>query len=198
MKLGTENRKATVAGVVLMVIALVLCVRMLLPSSATPNAVVSGNRPTTASAPAAVPARRAGRDARAKHLASLIPPTLDPRLRLELLKESEEVKYEGSGRNIFREHLEDIPRPKAPGLIEGRKFAPPTEPLPPPINLKFYGWASKPGEPKAIFLAQGSEVFVATEGETIARRYKVVKINNNSVEIEDLLSNNKQSIPLTG
>jgi hypothetical protein len=73
---------------------------------------------------------------------------------------------------------------------------PPRPPPPPPINLRFYGWASKPGEPLAVFLSQGEQVFLAREGQIIASRYKVVKITRTQVDIEDVLSNNKQSIRL--
>jgi hypothetical protein len=73
--------------------------------------------------------------------------------------------------------------------------APP--PPPPPIDLKFFGFASRPGEPKKIFLSQGEDVFIATEGDIIDRRYKVLRIYPMSVEIEDVLNNNRQQIPLT-
>jgi len=63
--------------------------------------------------------------------------------------------------------------------------------------LKFFGFANKPGEPRKIFLSQGEDVFIAGEGEIVNRRYKVVRISPNSVEIEDVLNNNKQTIPLT-
>jgi hypothetical protein len=63
--------------------------------------------------------------------------------------------------------------------------------------LKFYGFASKPGEPKKVFLSQGEDVFIASEGETVDRRYKVLHISPMSVEIEDVLSNNRQMIPLS-
>jgi hypothetical protein len=63
--------------------------------------------------------------------------------------------------------------------------------------MKFIGFANKPGQAKQIFLMQNEDVFVAKEGEIVNRRYKVVKINQNSVEIEDVLNNNRQSIPLT-
>ena len=68
---------------------------------------------------------------------------------------------------------------------------------PPPINLKFFGFASKPGEPKKIFLSQGEVVFIAAEGDIVDRRYRVLHISPGAVDIEDVLNNNKQSIPLT-
>ena len=63
--------------------------------------------------------------------------------------------------------------------------------------MKFYGFANSPGEPKKVFLKNGDDVFVAGEGEIVDRRYKVVRISQNAVEILDVLSNNRQSIPLT-
>jgi len=68
----------------------------------------------------------------------------------------------------------------------------------PPIPLKFYGFASSPGEPKKIFLKLGEDVFVAGEGEIVDRRYKVIHISNTSVEIQDVLNSGPaQNIPLT-
>ena len=74
---------------------------------------------------------------------------------------------------------------------------PPPPPPPPPINLKFFGFASRPGEPKKIFLSQGEDIFIASEGDIVNRRYRVLHISPASVDIEDVLNNNKQSIPLT-
>ena len=38
--------------------------------------------------------------------------------------------------------------------------------------------------------------FIAREGDIVDRRYKVVRISGTAVEILDVLSNNRQSIPL--
>jgi hypothetical protein len=74
----------------------------------------------------------------------------------------------------------------------------PTPPPAPPIPLKFYGFASRPGEPKKIFLKLGEDVFVAGEGEIVDRRYKVIRISANAVEIQDVVNSGPpQSIPLT-
>jgi hypothetical protein len=48
-----------------------------------------------------------------------------------------------------------------------------------------------------VFLSQGEDVFVASEGDIVDRRYRVLRISATSVEIEDILNNNRQSIPLT-
>ncbi len=210
MKLGTENRTKTLLALGLLVVGIFLFGRNWFssgPEAAQPPAASGiAARPTTPPAPESGPASRTRgttRDSKVRYVAAPLKPSLDPRLRLDLLKDSEHMKYEGTGRNIFAEHLEDIPQPNAPGLKNGKgkteppKWTPPPQPSPPPITIKFYGWASRPGEPKAVFLSQGDSVFVAREGEIINRRYRVVKIEQNRVEIEDMLSNNRQSIPLT-
>jgi hypothetical protein len=121
-----------------------------------------------------------------------------------LLASSERTVYEGNGRNIFVSQAEEvvIPKPGAPGQTDVKPvdlgYQRPTIPPPPPIPLKFYGFASSPGEPKKIFLKQGEDVFVAGEGEIVNRRYKVIRISPTSVEIQDLVTSGPpQNIPLT-
>ena len=140
---------------------------------------------------------------------------LDPTIRTDLLQRTEEIKYEGKGRNIFKSASEPLaavdPKkaaelrckitPDAPGCpLDPCKLNPRKEGCPgapPPINLKFFGFASKPGEAKKIFLSQGDAVFIASEGDIVNRRYKVMHIGVNSVEIRDVLNDNTQTIPLT-
>jgi len=129
---------------------------------------------------------------------------LDPTLRLDLLASSEQTVYAGNNRNIFVSQAEEvvIPKPGSNGSTDVKPVDPgyqrPTIPPPPPIPLKFYGFASSPGEPKKIFLKQGEDVFVAGEGEIVNRRYKVIRISPTSVEIQDLVNSGPpQSIPLT-
>ena len=122
--------------------------------------------------------------------------SLDPALRTDLLKDEEGTKYETKGRNIFLLQAE-LPQP-----IHNPMPQPPPQPIysgppaPPRIDVKFFGFANRPGEPKRIFLSHGEDIWVAKEGDIVDRRYRVVKINPSSVEIEDVLSNNRQSIPL--
>jgi len=123
---------------------------------------------------------------------------LDPTLRTDLLKNSEEAAYKGNGRNIFEDTPPPIPKPIVTPVVT----PPPTPvvqtpPPPPPIPLKFYGFANKPGQAKAIFLANGDDIFIGHEGEIVNRRYKIIRIHPTQVEIEDVLNNNRQSIPLT-
>jgi len=193
MKLGAESRTKVIVLLVL-VAGAVISVGYMFSS-------LSG-RPAPATGP---PVSQAGGAAPSAHQAPARGPaiatattSLNPELRLRLLESSEGIKYEGTGRNIFVPALEEIPKPIAPGM-PGSKLPPPPPPgppPPPPINLKFFGFASHAGEPKRIFLAQGDEVFIGAEGDIVDRRYKIVRINPTSVEIEDVLNNNRQTIPL--
>ena len=126
--------------------------------------------------------------------------SLDPTLRLQLLHAVEGVQYGGSGRNIF---VEQADAPPIPTVVQTpvENLPPPGPPPPPPppqITLKFFGYVNKAGEPKRAFLSSESgDVFIAEEGDIVNRRYKVVHINPTSTEIEDVLYNHSQSIPLT-
>ena len=78
-----------------------------------------------------------------------------------------------------------------------QKHGPPPPPPPPPITLKFYGFANQTGTAKKIFLSQGEDIFVAGEGDVVDRRYKILHIAPTSVEVEDVLTNNRQTLFLT-
>jgi hypothetical protein len=192
MQLGTENRNKTIAAVGLMVLALVFVAVRFFPGSPA-----AAKAPAPAAAPQAGTRRMvAGKTVTGKKVRiSAAPRSLDPTLRYDWLKASEDTKYQGAGRNIFRAELE-IPKPVVVPVRQPDPV-PQGPPPPPPINLKFFGFANKPGEPKKIFLSQGEDVFIAGEGDVVDRRYKILHITPASVEVEDVLNNNRQSIPLT-
>jgi hypothetical protein len=200
MKVGAENKSKTLFAIAIMVAAVLFLAWRLKPSAPVADAADTNAQGMQAQAQRTVSAGQRVAPA------AVLKATLDPRLRTDLLKYSEETEYAGTGRNIFREQSEPvIEKPVAAPcktkdckpVTKTAEWTPPGPPAPPPINLKFYGWASKPGEAKQIFLSQGGDVFVAGEGDIIARRYRIVKITNTSVEIEDVLSNNRQTISLT-
>lgn len=194
MKLGAENRKQVIALAVLGVAAVILVAYQFLSSPASPASAAA-----TASSPGT--GRPAMRRTASGKMVPVVEPRLDPTLDVNLLAQSEEINYAGNGRNIFVNGPVEIEKPKASGVTDLPQqtaiHMPPPPPPPPPITLKFFGFASKPGEPKKIFLGQGEDVFIAGEGDIVNRRYRVLRISPNAVEMEDVLNNNKQSIPLT-
>ena len=191
MQVGAENRTKLILAVALLVLAVVLVGRWLFSSSVSAPAAAQPPASAGRAAHPAAPPRGAGSSKKAATPLH----SLDPTLRYDWLKASEDTKYTGAGRNIFLAATLEIPKPIAPAVP--KKVEPPQPPPPPPINLKFFGFASKPGEPKRIFLSQGEDVFIAGEGEIVDRRYKILRITPVSVEVEDVLNSNRQSIPLT-
>ena len=197
MKIGTENRTKTIIAVVLLIVAGFLLVRAF-----TGGGEDSSPAPSPSTAVRPLPSGATGQSkpgatkaARKPH--PLLAQTLDPTLRFDLLKSSEDVTYKGTGRDIFRSQAEEAPLPKPlppdkqPAVVQ-------TPPPPPPIPLKFYGFASRKDGNKRIFLSKGEDIFVAKEGDIVDRRYKIVHIGTNSVEVQDVLTNYPpQTLPLS-
>jgi hypothetical protein len=204
VKVGAENRSRLIAAVVLGALALGLLVMRftnLFSGSAPASSPVAANVEPSVQSPTSPALRGHNRNRNLSKKPTPKGQSLDPTLRYDLLKASEDTKYTGTGRNIFMAHVE-IPKPVVSPVVRQQQQAQgPVQPPPPPaIELKYYGFANvanKPGEPRSIFLAHGEDVFIAREGDIVNRRYKIVHATPNSVEILDVLSNNRQSIPLT-
>jgi hypothetical protein len=136
------------------------------------------------------------------------PVNVDPTLRLDLLAKLDEVPLPTGGRNPFK--MGAPPPPKAEPLkgpepkvplkpVEAAKPAPPPgPPPPPPITLKYYGFTSPSGAAaKTAFFLDGEDILIAKEGDTLKKRYRVVRIGVNSVVMEDTDSKHQQTLPLT-
>ena len=179
MKLGTENKKKTALAIVLLIAAAVLIVYQFTGSEPVQ---VAGTTPTSGAAKAGAKPR------------VMLAHSLDPTLRFDLLKASEDVTYKGNGRNIFSSAAPppDIPAPVTP-VVQG----PPPTPPPPRIDLKFYGFEGGKTGSKRIFLLKGEDIFLAKEGDIVDRRYKILHVGANSVEVQDVLTNNTQTIYLS-
>lgn len=196
MKIGIEDKRKTTWAVVLGVVALLAAAYEFIPMF-TQTSPPQTSAEAAAPGPSAIVLRPKGKAAKKLHVDNL-----DPTLRLDLLAAVEQTQYQGNQRNIFVSQAEpvEIPQPKGSGRSDEPKaiYTPPTAPQAPPIPLKFYGFASEPGEPKKIFLSLGEDVFVAGEGEIVNRRYKVIRISPNFVEIQDMVfSGPPQTVPLT-
>lgn len=197
MQLGFENKKQTMWAAVLGVGAVLAVTFEVIPMF-TGSSVTASSVPTPPPAAQHASARTGTKPGKKPRVENL-----DPTLRLDLLAASEQTVYEGHGRNIFVSQAEvQIPIPGASGATDVKKvedpYHLPTPPQAPPIPLKFYGFASSPGEPKKIFLKMGEDVWVAGEGEIVDRRYKVIQITPTSVSIQDMVySSPPQNIPLT-
>jgi hypothetical protein len=202
VKVGLENRRNLILAGVLGVVAILVVVHEFMPSSSTIASTTTATDSPAASPSTSAASKRHGSGS-ASGKKERAPQSLDPTLHLQELVATEQIKYEGSGRNIFVSQAEAVEIPKVigkPNTDSAAKgpYVPPPVAAAPPIPLKFFGFASQPGEPKRVFLSKGEDLFIAGEGEIVDRRYKVVRISPNAVEIQDVVgSGPPQSIPLT-
>jgi hypothetical protein len=138
------------------------------------------------------------------------PMSIDPTLRLDLLAKVQAVNIEGGRRNLFSAGAAPLPPEPAVSVKAGTQTAavmgpepppvpppPPTAPPPPPITLKYYGYSSaRSDNRKHAFFLDGDDILVAAEGETVKKRYRVVRIGVNSVVMEDTQFKHEQTLPL--
>ena len=209
MRIGTEDKKKlTVLGVVgVFGIAAAVYIYSQLstpdaPAAAAPVVVTGPTAPAAKPVGRSVPAGNAVGGA-AKNVGTTSA-QLDPTLRMGPMLVTESLVYSGSGRNIFSMTSAPIAipipiasvRPKGP--VVPVYTPPPGPPPPPPIDLKFFGTATSADGKRRAFLLKGEDVFLASDGDIVQRRYKIVAISANSVLVEDMANNNRQTLPLIG
>jgi len=199
VKIAAENRKQTIVLSVFGSLALgciIYLVQEFTGGPSTPTTPAS-----TVTAPTAAAPTVAGTSGRAATVVAANS-RLDPTLHMEAMLLTESLEYTGTGRNIFSTNsapLESIPKAIAPARTVAPVYQPPVAtgpPPPPPIDLKFFGTATRADGTRRAFLLRGEDVFLASEGDIVSRRYKVESITANSVQVTDLQTNNSQRLPL--
>jgi hypothetical protein len=219
MKAGAENRKKTIMAGALGAVALCCIVYAYNalyggpstpPPSTTPSSTVST---TTAGTNESAERGSAGSGRNGTIVASApgvdavtlakTSASLDPTLDESAMLRTERLVYSGSGRNIFSATYTPPPAaiPKnVPSARPGKAITLPPAPVgpppPPPINLKFFGTAKRAGNSVQAFLLSGDNVYLASAGEIVAHKYKILAINLSSIQVEDLQNNNTQILPL--
>ena len=185
MKAKSQERRTRIVVAVLMPMAVLLTIRSILTFE-MPTQIVP-KRSTQESAVNSV----SGKDEGSRSI------SLDPRLHYAQLAQSEDKQYEGSGRNIFRVEM------------EGKTLRTPPSPEPPrptpraqlaeeQTRLRFFGFAFFLNSPRRVFLSEGDAIFVGSEGEVVDRRYRIGRIDSNSVEVEDLIDHSVHMLSLPG
>jgi hypothetical protein len=191
------------------------------PAPATATPADAAAVPVAPAAPATstvrVPSRSHSEEFHPVYLAKRLedrpdPTKIDPTLRLELFDKVQQVGLAGGTRNLFQfsaEPPKEVAKLAGPEPVValhkfvGPQLPPPPPPPPgaappPPITVKFYGFslASANGKRMGYFM-DGDEILLAGEGDTLARKYRVVRIGPSSVVLEDIGAKREQSVPLT-
>jgi hypothetical protein len=201
MKIGMEDkRKLGVLGVVGVMAAGAGIYLYSQLSEPTPAPVAA---PVVVSTPVA-PAVKGGSSGPAAKSLGTTSAQLDPTLKMGPMLVAESLVYTGGGRNIFSASSVPVEIPKAIAPARPKAVLPPPPPVPqgppppPPIDLKFFGTSSLENGHRQAFLLHGEDVFLASDGDIVQRRYKVLTVSANSVLVEDMSNNNRQTLPLIG
>jgi hypothetical protein len=208
IKVGTEDKKKVYLASGLGLVMLILLVRFLWQTfGPSPSPAAAPPPPTVVTAPRPATTPSGGETVQENTTASAYGhpaakigglASLDPTLHPEIMRQAESLEYTGKGRNIFSQFSAppEIPKPIAPIRQAHVDTGPPPPPPPPPINLGFYGYAAEKTGQKQVFLLHGDDIFIASEGDVVDRRYRVVKIGTASVQVEDIPYHNTQTLPL--
>lgn len=121
----------------------------------------------------------------------------DPTLRLDLLERVRKLEYKGTHRNIFSASLP--PKPQPAPVMPPEQVQPQVPSGPPPLQVpyRFYGYKENPRTGRrAAFFTDGDNVFIAAEGETIRNQFRVLKIGNQSCDVEEISTGRRATLQL--
>jgi hypothetical protein len=125
----------------------------------------------------------------------------NPELQREILKHSRETEYKTSGRDLFTGFAP--PPPEAPkneqaNVQQGPIVAAPPPPPALPASMKFFGYGTIPnGTARRAFLADGDDIYIVGEGDTLLGKFRVVKIGNANLDFEEIATGRRGSANLS-
>ena len=145
-------------------------------------------------------------NAAAEKKAVTLPPQSSARIRLDLLGPVDTADNIGKN-NLFQFRAHPAPEPPKeamrpmppPPPINPSRLIPVTPPGPPAIALKYYGFVRVGPSGKlltAVLEDSSQHFFRAVEGDFIMGRYRVVRVTETTVEVEDMELNRHQTLAL--
>jgi hypothetical protein len=120
----------------------------------------------------------------------------DPALRIDRLERIRKLAYPGMKRNLFSGELPPPPHPPTPPPVTPDVPAPVVE-AEIVLPFKFYGLAVDPRSGKRrAFFTNGEDVLIASEGDTLMTRYRLLRIGNTSADFEEIGTGRHKTLPL--
>jgi hypothetical protein len=126
----------------------------------------------------------------------------EPRLHTEFLDRIRKLEYAGTHRNIF---VAAPPPPEksavqlAPAKPVERFVGPQLPPPPPPLQVpaEFFGYATRSSSGKRVaFFTSGDDVLVVPEGDTFLGRFRLIRIGNDSADVEEIATGRHATVQL--
>lgn len=125
----------------------------------------------------------------------------DPSLKLDLLERISKLEYTGTQRNIFSPEVPPPP-PTAEQIAAQQQAARqalpvPTGPTPLQPSLTYYGYVDYvAGGRRRGFFLNGEDIFIASEGQTVMNRFRVVRLGDGMAEVEELATGRRAALPM--
>jgi len=124
----------------------------------------------------------------------------NPALHLDRIERLRKFEYKPSGRDIFSSVL-----PPPPKKIEPARTPAPTGPNLPPepaplvVPFKYYGFSDDVHTKRRRgFFTNGEEVFIASEGELVLGKYRVISITPTAAEVEEVSTSRRARLSMEG
>ncbi len=115
----------------------------------------------------------------------------NPQLNLALLKEIEDHPLPKTARNPF-----EYPPPPPSKIEKAAVVTPPPPPPPPPPPIKAIGYSVKPGNVAEAVVADETDIYVVHVGDTFAKRYHVLAIAPDRIDIQDAQTQQTVHLPI--
>ena len=101
--------------------------------------------------------------------------------------------YKSNGRNPFSSIAPPPSQTPVQVVRKREPVGPQIEPPPPPpeipANMHFFGYGTVPnGTSRRAFFTDGEDVFIVSEGEVFLNRFRILKVNNASLDFEEVSS----------
>jgi hypothetical protein len=114
----------------------------------------------------------------------------NPKIHHDGLERARKTEYKGNGRDIFSSIPPPPPQPPHPAPDPNTPKVPaiPDPPKVSPLPVKFFGYGTVNGSARRAFLTDGEEVYIVSEGEVLLNRFRILKVNNASLDYEEISS----------
>jgi hypothetical protein len=200
--MNAPRRQVLLLAALLVVLASLIVFRLLStgaragsPDRAATSRAARGALSVDSVAPAAPSTRRGRRDEKSSFVLDVNLARLDADVATPI----------DSGRNPFQFGSDPAPASSAPPTVAppiptpATPVGPPSPPPPPPIPFKFIGIVEgKPRPGKVAVLSDGRAVVHGREGDIVEGRYRIVKIGEESIQMEHIDGSGRQTIRLSG